>query len=146
MVQYILTMGIWQLINIVLFWVFFGFLSAYVARKKGRNPKLWFFAGLILGVFGVVLVYVLPSHTPAKRPEFKPLSRLERSESWIKMWYYLDPKTREQKGPVEFSELAKTWKDKVLNDSSLVWGEGMPEWKQLSQLPEVMKEFEVSQK
>jgi len=146
MLYYILTMGIWQLINLVLVWAFFGFLASHIAKRRGRDPRVWFLLGFILSVFGVVLVYVLPSRLASKRAEFKPQARFERSDAWMKMWYYQDPATREQKGPIEFPELAKTWKEKALNDSSLVWGEGMAEWKPLAQLPDIKKELETSQK
>jgi hypothetical protein len=137
-------MGIWQLINIFLFWIFFGCLTSYIAQKKGRNPKLWFLSGLLLGLFGVVLIYMMPAI--ALKPKFKAKPRTERSEAWMKMWYYTDPQTREQKGPMEFPDLAKDWKNKMLNDSSLVWGEGMQQWKQLAELPDVKKEMETTQK
>ncbi len=65
-----------------------------------------------------------------------------RSDAWLKMWYYLDP-SRQPQGPMEFPQLATEWKKRALNEHSLVWGEGMSEWKALSELPEIIQEIEI---
>lgn len=132
-------MGIMQLFNIILFWVFLGFLCAFLAKKKGKSQLPWFFAGLVLGVFGIVLLYVLPQKGTKAKKGAKPLPQ---DEAWIKMWYYLEPKTREQKGPMEFPDLAKNWQKKALSDRTLIWGEGMKEWKKVEELPNIVKEME----
>lgn len=57
------------------------------------------------------------------------------------MWYYLDP-THSQQGPFEFLDLAKLRKEEHLSERSFVWGEGMKEWKQLSELPHLTQEMD----
>jgi len=34
-----------------IFWLLMGVLTAHFAHKRGRDPFLWFFIGVILGVF-----------------------------------------------------------------------------------------------
>jgi MFS family permease len=135
-------MGIMQLINIVLFWLFFGFFASHFAKKRGRHPLGWFCVGLFLGVIGVLLLLLLPKVEKKSRPTPKPLRAFsKRSESWLKMWYFLDP-THAQQGPFEFPDMIKKWKENGIDETSFVWGEGMKEWKRLSDMPDLMKEIE----
>lgn len=138
--KYIPVMGIMQLLNLILFWVFFGCVASYLAKRRGRNPLAWFFLGLFLGVLGILLVVILPNrlHQPRTPP---PLPRLQRSDAWLKMWYYLDP-SHVQQGPLEFPDFAKLRRENHLSESSLIWGEGMKEWKQLADLPELVQEMD----
>jgi hypothetical protein len=142
-------MTIMQLINLFLMALFLGSLNAYIAKRQGRPQLPWFFASFTLGVLGLVLYFIYPSlfsYFEARRPREvpPPLSpqHQSRTEAWLKHWYYIDDH-REQKGPIEFPDLIQNWKNKQLNDASFVWGEGMKEWKTLSELPEVKKEFEI---
>lgn len=139
-------MGIMQLINLVLFWVFIGFLTSKLAKKRGRNPNAWFCIGLFLGLLGLLLLFILPAPHARKRKNQKPYipPQLKReSDAWIKMWYYLDL-NHKQKGPIEFPDLINHLKNKTIKDESFVWGEGMDEWKRLNELPDIVKEIEQS--
>ena len=40
--------------------LFFGIVAALVARQKGRNEVLWFLAGLVFQVFGLVVFFLSP--------------------------------------------------------------------------------------
>ena len=128
-----------QLLNLALFWIFFGLASSHFAKKRGRAPLIWFFLGLFLGIFGLALVFLLPKveKIPQKLPTLSP----RKSDSWIKMWYYLDPHHTQQ-GPLDFPDFIKKWKENGLCEKSYIWGEGMQEWKQLSDLPDLVKELE----
>jgi hypothetical protein len=126
-----------QLINIALFWVFFGFWTAYLARKRGRNPNRWFWVGLGLGILGVLLVVVLPKPAikkPAIKVQAKPVFELPPE----KKWFYLT-ESHEQKGP--FLDLAPTWKSQEINENSFIWTEGMGEWKRLKELPQLYRDL-----
>jgi hypothetical protein len=132
-------MTILQLLNILLFWLFFGLLASFLAKKKRRNPVTWFFFGLFFGLIGALVLFLLPP-VPLKRPPPTPARPL-RSDVWLKMWYYLDSSHQKQ-GPFEFSDFAKFWKEERFHETSLVWGEGMgTEWKRLVDLPELTQEI-----
>lgn len=136
-------MGIMQLINIILFWLFFGLCASHFAKKRGRRPVIWFSVGLFLGIFGILLLFLLPKvekkpHSPPAKPL---LLKPQQSDAWLKMWYYLDP-GHSQQGPFEFPDLIKTWKQKGISEASYIWGEGMQEWKRLAELPDLKKEIE----
>ncbi len=144
MLKYSLNKAIMQLLNIILFWVFFGLLCSHLAKKRGKRQLPWFFIGLILGIFGVILIYILPSSKEVltKSKPNKRADPLERSDAWMKMWYYQEPTSKLQKGPMEFPDLAKQWHKKALTEKTLIWGEGMPEWKKVHDLPDIVKEME----
>lgn len=129
-----------QLIYIVIFWILFGFLTAYIAKRRGRDPLIWFPLGILFGFMGVLLALILPKqqkkmHVPP------PLLRPRRSDVWLKLWYYLDP-THQQQGPFDFPELAKLRKNKHISEGSFIWGEGMKEWTRLSELPDLIQELD----
>lgn len=133
-----------QLINIALFWVFFGFWTAYLARKRERNPSRWFWVGLGLGILGVLLILVIPRPTAKKKaspitlepkPVFAPLPPAE------KQWYYLTP-SHEQKGP--HPDLAPQWQRKEIDENSFIWSEGMGEWKRVKELPQLFRDLSSS--
>ena len=37
-----------------------GFLAATIARQKARNSRMWFFAGLLFGLLGLIAAVGLP--------------------------------------------------------------------------------------
>ena len=137
-------MEITQLLYIILFWLFFGLLASHFAKKRGRHPVAWFAIGFFLSAFGVALLFLLPKAGKGLSQPTHPPLRLsfpKQSEAWLKMWYYLDP-SHTQQGPLEFPDLIKKWKEKGICERSLIWGEGMQEWKRLSDLPDLLKEIQ----
>jgi uncharacterized membrane protein YeaQ/YmgE (transglycosylase-associated protein family) len=135
-------MGIMQLLNLILFWIFFGCIASYLANRRGRNPLVWFFLGLLLGILGVLLAVILPNrlqHKTMAPPSI--LSRPQRSEVWLKMWYYLDL-AHSQQGPLEFPDFVKHLRENRLSETSYVWGEGMKEWKKLVDIPDLIQEMD----
>lgn len=134
-------MGIMQLLNIGLFWLFFGLITSHFAKKRGRNSFGWFLIGLFLGLLGMLLVLLLPKVERKPRPIYKPPP--QRSEAWMKMWYYLDP-SYQQQGPFEFPDFIKKYQEKGITDKSYIWGEGMQEWKPLEEFPDLVKEMETA--
>ena len=136
-------MGKLQLINLILLWLFMGALSAYFAQKRGRFPLAWFAIGFMMSVFGLAMLLLLPKveKKPAPVTPTSVSPPPKRSDAWLKMWYYLDP-THVQQGPFEFPDLIKTWKGKHISDVTYIWGEGMTEWMQLRDQPDLMRELD----
>jgi predicted RNA-binding Zn-ribbon protein involved in translation (DUF1610 family) len=61
----------------ILAWLVFGIVSAFVARKKGRSGCGWFFLGVLLGPFGLLLAFSVSSRkAPAVAPaEARPMKK-----------------------------------------------------------------------
>lgn len=129
-----------QLLLTLFFLYCSGLLAASVAKRRGRSESIWFFLGIVLGLLGVLLVVVLPPLPPKQLPTLPPHC-VARSDSWLKLWYYLDAK-RVPHGPLEFPSLIQLRKEATLSDHSFVWGEGMKEWKPLRELPELLQEMD----
>lgn len=132
-------------LNIVLFWIFFGFLCSYIARKKARNPNLWFWLGILLGIVGVLLIAFLPKQVIRRRRRNSKVVVEEQlaAENQVTFqpsehWFYLD-KTRASKGPLTLQELQKIWKEEECSESTYLWKEGMEGWKHLKELPDLQK-------
>ena len=136
-------MGKLQLINLILVGLFLGALSAYFAQRRGRLPLAWFGIGFMMGIFGLAMLFLLPklekTRTPSLTSKMAPPPK--RTDSWLKMWYYLDP-THVQQGPFEFHDLIKTWKEKHISDATYIWGEGMGEWSRLRDQPDLVRELD----
>lgn len=49
---------------LVVLWLLCGVVCAVIASSKGKSTVGWFFLGCILGIFGIILVAVLPSENP----------------------------------------------------------------------------------
>lgn len=132
-----------------LFLILCGWFAAYLAAKKGRGAILWFFLGLFLNIFALLILIFLPPVTPtknkvSKEPPFqgttidvKPLASSDSIETPPKPegqeWYYLDAK-RQQTGPINFDTLRNLYCSTIISDSTYLWCEGMKEWKKLSEL------------
>lgn len=41
-------------------WVCCGICCAIIAEKKYRDQKLWFFLGILFGIFALIAIAVLP--------------------------------------------------------------------------------------
>ncbi|MDB6081926.1 MAG: putative rane-associated protein [Chlamydiia bacterium] len=129
-----------QLLIVILIPLLYGFLAAYIAVPRGRNPTLWFCLGAFFGFLGFLAVFLLPPAVPALekggivlKPITKPVSPLIE-----KSWFYLDGE-RLQQGPFPFSTLQKLWKDGSIIPSTYVWQEGMENWKKLEAYDELLE-------
>ncbi len=130
-----------QFFNLVLCWIFFGFLASYLATKRGKNPKLWFWLGLSLGLFSILLLFLIPKNLNPK-PQFEqeapsPLFPPPPEENW----HYYDA-LRVQCGPIPCSELISLFKKELLSLDSFVWTPGQQDWKRLKELPELVQKIE----
>ncbi len=138
-------------------WIVLGAVCAYYGKKQQRNPILWFCMGLLLGVFGLILLLLLPlikrlqKKSAEKKPPqppvaldlppVSPLSSILDPLFSNTLWYYMD-QTSSQKGPMSFTALENEWKDGKLLTSSYIWNEKLADWKLFSELfPTAEKEI-----
>ncbi|MCW8892991.1 MAG: antitermination protein NusB [Deltaproteobacteria bacterium] len=50
----------------LLIWIVFACAAYSIAQGKGRNAKLWFAVGLVLGPFAALILAVIPASSDAK--------------------------------------------------------------------------------
>lgn len=53
--------------------ILFGFITAHFAQKRGRDGVTWFVIGVLLGLFGLVLLFLLPP--PSKEETIGPIGK-----------------------------------------------------------------------
>lgn len=123
---------------VIISWLLFGGASSYFASQRGRDPLAWFMIGMLLGILGLLLLFLLPPlEKGEKQPAPEDAESLPPPESLpgrLNQWFYLD-KNRLQVGPLPFHQLKKDWDDGAIKLDTLVWSEGMGEWKQVAELP-----------
>lgn len=126
-----LTIGLWLLI---------GTANAYYANQRGRDPFAWFVIGMLLGLIGLLILFLLPPLEPTddlhEMDELLPESSQDyvKDHYQTKEWFYLD-KERKQQGPISFTLLKRVWEQGELQDESLIWSEGMDAWHPVKELP-----------
>jgi len=123
-----------------------GALNAYYANQRGRDPVAWFMIGIPLGLFGLVILFLLPKlndknsekkETAAIAAEFPSVEEL-LPDYTVKEWYYLDDEHK-QKGPVQFSFLKGLWHDGQLLVKTYVWCDGMDVWEKVENVPNLQE-------
>lgn len=138
----------------IVLWLILGTICSRVARQRGRNPTLWFFLGVVLGVIGLLILYIMPpkkaaiATAPASTPLIKeepieisvsPADPQAPAESTI-LWYYLDNENK-QYGPMSFTALQGAWDDDQITSSTYVWNENMENWQTLEELPDLLNQI-----
>lgn len=96
----------------------FGMLAAFYAKRAGKNPYLWFFLGLLLGVIGVFFLFFMPQKKKTEKIA-PPVDKL--------FWYYLDGENN-QRGPFKFNVLREAWEKGALSSNTYVWNETLDKW------------------
>ncbi len=61
-----------------------GIVTAIIASSKGRNAFGWFFVGLLLGIFGIILIACLPA-TP-ERESARVLNPMDELGKAKQLW------------------------------------------------------------
>ncbi len=123
-------------------WLVFGSVSAFLARKRGKNPYLWFFLGTVFGVFGVLFLFFAPQPPGAAKaapnrdttPTIDITPKVSDSDK-EKFWYYLDPDEIQQ-GPMSYEGLLRNYREGIISKNTHVWNENYDAWKRLSDLLE----------
>lgn len=135
--------GIMELFLSIVIWMILGISTSYAAKERGRDPVLWFVIGLLLGIIGLILVFILPkSGSKIKESSedsnlsAKMLSQQEMllpADYRLKQWFYLTDE-QEQLGPFTFDEITEKKKKAVISDNTFLWCEGLKEWHSYSEL------------
>ena len=125
-----------------------GVATAYVAKQRGRDPIAWFVVGLLLGLIGLIIVFLLPvsnedetgqSDQKDRKPSLPTSATPAISQNPLpngylyKQWFFLTV-DREQKGPLAFDELKEEWLRGSIKNDSYVWCEEMLEWHTVEEL------------
>jgi len=140
----------------VILWLIIGGICSQVAKQRGRRPMIWFFIGVVLGVIGLIILYIMPpkkialavaSSTPAPSQQTieVSVSPAEPEDPLYEtlLWYYLD-EANKQYGPMSFSALQGAWDDDQITSSTYVWNEGMENWKMLEELSGLLAKIRKS--
>lgn len=129
------------MILIISLWILFGAASAYYGQIKGRDPILWFVLGALFGVISLIILFFLPTLEPKEEPieeqviAEEPLLNTFKSIR-LRDWFYID-NDQKQQGPVTFTLLRRKLYDGTLNNSTLVWSEGMEGWSPANSIEEL---------
>lgn len=119
-----------------LIYIAFGALSAYFAKKRGKDPFLWFFLGALFGIFGLLFLIFDPKAKRQKKgPGAQEANTIDITPSFDprhneKFWYYLDAQNK-RFGPMSFDAIHRLYKEATLSPQSFVWNESLESWKPL---------------
>ncbi len=125
-----------QLLLTVSIWLMMGAIASYYAKERGRNPQNWFVIGLLLGILGLALLFLLPRIT--RKPTLVQVKRQEvqfvpKKSEPHKFWYYLDPENK-QFGPMSLNGLKSALKDGKIDLQTYVWNEDLESWKKFGEV------------
>lgn len=111
-----------------------GVLCALYAKQRGRHPISWFFIGVLLGIVGILLLFILPikketpqTHAPSQQPPE------EDPNKPFAFWYYVDEQECQQ-GPMSEKAFLEAKEEGKVNPLSLVWNTSMKGWKRLEEI------------
>lgn len=130
-----------QLFLSIAFYFLIGGATAYIAKQRGRDPIIWFIIGLFLGIFGILLLFILPPVVEEGQQTNEPPAVNSSTfqapaithDYLVKDWYYYDGE-RTRQGPIRFEELRELWKASQINEESFVWSDGMSGWQKIEQV------------
>ena len=118
-------------ITISLFWLW---ITARFAQKKGLNQKNWYIAGMLFCALAFIMVLFqrkknLKMPEPVDKSQLIPI-HLSHREC---LWYYLN-KTGQQFGPISFQALINDWENNKIEEESYVWNEDLDDWKRFKEV------------
>ncbi len=121
-----------------------GMVCSRIARKRNRHPFGWFVLGAFFGIFGLVLLYVLPPKKVKQVTEPIQTEPVKVEEEALPepatLWYYLD-EDNNQFGPMSFDLIEDAWEEQRIGEKTYLWNESMEDWKTLESIPEVRKKL-----
>ncbi|SYX09294.1 hypothetical protein C834K_0855 [Chlamydia poikilotherma] len=159
-------------ISFFLIYILLGFLAAYLAVKKNRNPIGWFLAGMCFGFFGIIILLILPDLPPKNgnstsssddnEPSNNILHSILEDSSVIsspppvdqvprdtEKWFYLN-KEKQNVGPIFLEDLLLFLRDKEKHTAEntnpediWVWKKGMENWERVRNIPELNEALKI---
>lgn len=128
-----------QIFIFIAFLLLIGSITAHYAIQRGRSPFNWFMIGMLFGIMGLLLLFLMPNLATqsSSKTQVQTSVAIEQnppSEYQGKQWFYLDD-SHAQQGPVSFRNLLPVWEKKGISSHSFVWCEGMSDWKTIEDLP-----------
>lgn len=116
-----------------------GIISVYYAKKNFKNPYLWFFLGVLFGVWSLVALFFI-NH---KKKETTPQKKNDPFLKSDKLWYYLTD-DKEQVGPMSLTKLNSLYRTGKIHDNSYIWNEDLENWQKLILTAPFSQEKEAS--
>lgn len=114
---------------LICLWLLQGSIAAYCAKRKGRNPYLWFAIGCFFGILGIFAIFFLKKQAQTSSPSTQNSPTIPNRKSLpYRSWYYLD-EANQQFGPIPTAILENAWEEGRILPSTYVWHEGMENWK-----------------
>ena len=122
-----------------------GVLTAYFAKNRGKSPLLWFFIGMFFGLLGFIALFFFPLEKKAITETEKALEPTvtPQTENVYKdtAWFYAN-KDLAQQGPIQFNELQRLWNLQEIHQDTLIWKQGMREWKKICEETELQQQLQ----
>lgn len=123
--------------------------TGFLAKRRGRDAVGWFLIGLLLGIFALILLFILPAHQPKTQVDLDPdedrLLKIGGASPDMGLyccdWFYLDD-SHKQCGPVSLDGLRACWDEGDLTLETLVWRQGMEKWARVKELYELKEALE----
>ncbi len=112
----------------------FGGICAYNAKRRDRSPSAWFLTGFFFGIFGLIVLLLLPhskKEVVQKTTRTPPPITPEVSSI---QWYYLDAATQEQHGPMSHIAIKNAHQEGRISNSTFVWNTELDNWKRLEEI------------
>ena len=126
-----------DLLQLLFTGIFMGGLTAFLAKKRGRDPAWWFVVGLLAGIFGLIALFFYPPVVQSEVAPPKPPPAPVDDALALKAWYYLDSEHKTL-GPTTLADLQK-----IATPATYVWCEGMQDWKKIEELPDLKSRFKI---
>ena len=113
-------------------WLIMGLANSYLAKKTGRNPRLWFLLGVLFGIFGLFFLFFTSKKQAQKAPQQENLPDKKFSPfDADKLWYYVEAGGDSPSGPMSGLALERLLSEGVISLQSYVWTEGMENWERV---------------
>ena len=136
---------------LICLWVLMGTLTAWLASKKGRRPRVWFFIGVFFGLLALAILVFMPKIVDAGDVDIKENPQENSKENSLplepeicdpqlssKEWHYIDG-DHQKCDPVNFKSLKKLWDEGIVTEETFLWMDDMKDWEKCKKLPGLQK-------